>query len=60
MTLTWSVQGNYGTNGWEDLTTFESREDAIAERDNYDANEPQYRHRVRRDGPWTDRHGREV
>jgi hypothetical protein len=41
----WTVQGNYG-QGWEDLTACESRQEAIEERDNYNANEPAIPHRV--------------
>lgn len=43
----YEVQGNYG-QGWERLTTEESRADAIAQRKCYDVNEPQYPHRIRR------------
>ena len=39
------VQGNYG-QGWEDLTTHDTRKEAIDERKVYDINEIKYAHRV--------------
>lgn len=39
------VQGNYG-NGWDDLTTEVSKEDAKATRRTYDENEKCVAHRI--------------
>lgn len=45
---TWfEVQGNYG-NGWEMLTTDDTREGADETKIEYDENETDYPHRVRR------------
>jgi hypothetical protein len=42
------VQGYYGSQyGWEDLTTHDNRKDAKEELKVYNANEPQYKHRVK-------------
>lgn len=42
----WSVQGDYG-QGWEDVCTEDTRREAVARRKEYDANEPQYPHRLK-------------
>lgn len=46
-TYEYEVQGNYGS-GWECVTIEDSREDAEAMLADYDANEPQYPHRIKR------------
>ena len=45
----WEVQGYYGAQyGWERLTTHDTRDDALRTLTDYDVNEPQYRHRIKR------------
>ena len=53
----WHVQGFYGdTHGWETLTVEDDRSEAEARLNEYRANEPQYRHRIRE--ALDDAHGR--
>jgi hypothetical protein len=42
----WVIQGNYG-EGWEDVNTETTREDAERSLKEYRENEPQYSHRMR-------------
>ena len=45
----YEVQGWYAdAHGWETVTTEETLPEAQAQKDLYDREEPQYRHRVRR------------
>lgn len=45
------VQGFYGPHyGWEDLTSYFSREEAEEGLKVYDENEPCYRHRIVKEG----------
>lgn len=41
----WTVQGDYG-QGWEDVTAEDTRSEARARLREYNANEPQYAHRL--------------
>lgn len=41
----YEIQGNYG-QGWECVTTEETRQTAKDQRKCYDQNEPQYPHRI--------------
>jgi hypothetical protein len=47
---TWyEVQGNYGGKaGWEMVTTADTHEEALKDLADYEENEPQYPHRVRK------------
>lgn len=43
------VQGKYpGGNGWEDVDTRDSRREALQICRDYDINEPEFKHRVKR------------
>lgn len=42
----WEIQGNYGTYGWETVTTETTRAEAKAMLRCYNENEPQYPHRI--------------
>lgn len=45
--ITWIVQGLYaGRHGWEDLTAEDTRREAQVRLREYEANEPQYQHRL--------------
>jgi hypothetical protein len=45
----WEVQGNYGYgDGWEMLTTHDTRREALESLKEYEDNEPQFVHRVSR------------
>jgi hypothetical protein len=45
----WVVQGYYGRlYGWEDVTAEETRKEALVRLREYRENEPQYRHRLKR------------
>jgi len=41
----YEIQGNYG-QGWECVTTEETRQEAKSQLKCYNANEPQYAHRI--------------
>lgn len=43
----WVLQGNYGY-GWDDLVTYDSKEEAEADYKDYRENEPEYAHRIRK------------
>lgn len=43
----YEIQGNYG-QGWECVTTEETRSDAMAQLACYRENEPEYAHRIRK------------
>lgn len=43
----YEVQGNYG-QGWERVTTENTKTEALEQLRVYDVNEPQYPHRVRK------------
>ena len=42
----WVVQGNYGSYGWEDLCSSESRKEARANLRDYNLNEWNHAHRM--------------
>ena len=42
----WAVQGHYGPHGWEDVSTADTRREAVADLKAYRENEPQYAHRM--------------
>ena len=44
----WHVEGFYSrASGWEMVTSEDSRRAAVVSRKEYDANEPEYPHRIR-------------
>jgi hypothetical protein len=44
----WEIQGNYG-QGWEVVTVEETRVGAVEMLECYHENEPEFRHRIRRE-----------
>lgn len=45
--MEWEIQGRYGTQyGWECVTTEDSLDNAREQLDCYNANEPQFPHRI--------------